>query len=198
MNPHATRERITRLLTLFRPAVRRLFLSCGPSAIFRAISSVVIDPLQCQSLRTISHVFTEVCKRVLPPFTNRDASGVVIFGLSPLWVAPSFHGFPRSVRTTVNPPMLDSHKRGSCTQFMNCALHALLRVAVFKIVSPYGVYRAAVASHLRPIHESVSIMAARSGHFAKHSKFAVLRAGRDGGVGSTICHSAQYHVSAQV
>lgn len=53
-----------------------LFVRC-PSAIFWAVWSVVIDPIQRESNRTISHIRKEILERINPSFTNHDSPTTV-------------------------------------------------------------------------------------------------------------------------
>lgn len=104
------------------PAVTVLLGSGSPSAVLRAVRSVVVDSVDgVVGRRACSHVSQEVLKRTLPSSADLDSSGTIVFERFDLWVPTAVqHRLPGSVfrgdgalvfptRLSVSPPAISRH-----------------------------------------------------------------------------------------
>lgn len=78
-----------------RPAISGLLFHRSPSTVAWLVSPVIVDALDGQSGRAISHVGVESLKR-LPPIANANASRPIVFGLNVVGLAPSADSLPRA------------------------------------------------------------------------------------------------------
>jgi hypothetical protein len=62
------------------PRVFYLLLRCGPAAIFRAISKIIIDSVKSQAFWAITHIAVKVGK-IFPAFANSDPAEYIVFVL---------------------------------------------------------------------------------------------------------------------
>ena len=90
-------------------SVVRLFFSCRPSAIFRAIRAVVINPIKRCAKRSFAHIFNKISKR-RPAFAHANTSRPIpaiggIFGV----VTTLLYGLPNSVQIGLRLTMTALH-----------------------------------------------------------------------------------------
>ena len=93
--------------------VEKLFSTCCPFTIRRAIAEIIVDPFEgpvpLRSRWTRSHVGKEISKPFwsAPAFANSDAACAIVFEMGVIWSAPSVHQMPdkifRSLGHAVSP-----------------------------------------------------------------------------------------------
>ena len=91
-----------------QPSIVRLFFSCGPSAIFGRVGTVVIDAVERMAWRRfVAHVFVERYKRFPPTLAHRNTSATVVTeGSIGAAIATRFGANPRMIFRRVLSAML--------------------------------------------------------------------------------------------
>lgn len=80
------------------PFIFRLLTICSPSAICRAIISVIVNSIKSQSVRAISHIFKKMGERMFPSTANFNPTATISFVIFASWIATSvYHAIPRFV-----------------------------------------------------------------------------------------------------
>jgi len=102
------RHRIVRKRHAALTPVVRLFLARSPSTVARFIISIVVDAIQSQSFRLLSHVGNEIHK-VMPSLAHFDPTSAVIrvVGRARIFTSRN-HSRPALVRRSTGVPMPES------------------------------------------------------------------------------------------
>lgn len=87
------------------PRVVCLLDTTRPSTIFRGVTTVHVNPVQCEPARTRAHVCVEVIKRI-PPRAHGNTSATIVFPLDDIGVcAAPLHGRPDPVLGSAGHPV---------------------------------------------------------------------------------------------
>ena len=126
------------------PSVPKLIQACRPSAVFRRIRAVIIDPFECQIFRPFSHILPKIQKIFSPRFTDCDASSA-IFRKVPVFrvMAPLDHRLPNIISDRIRKAMPTIKRR------IMAAL-ALCRNAIYQMRGSNRIGRFTFQTHAEP------------------------------------------------
>lgn len=153
------------MIATTRTTVQSLLAGSCPSAIVGRIAALVVNPLDCQFLRTLTHIRKEVFELV-PALAYRNAATTVVMIILLLRiVAALMHVDPcRIRRTRLSRRLVAMPKQGIASTFL-VQTATRLRVIAAQIPTPDNQLRAAVAA-TPPQH----LLVGRSSAVSKHDQ----------------------------